>query len=538
MQRLSGLDASFLYLETPSSYMHVAGLMILDPSTAPVEWSFDQVRDMYGAAAAPRAAVPAPARRGAVRPAPPGVDRGPRLRPRLPHPSHRRASTGRRSSSSRRWPAEIVGRSRSTAAGRCGRSWIIEGLEDGYIAVLTKVHHAAIDGASGNEMTVAMLDTEPAGRDVGSDAWQPEHVPNDAELLAYAVRSLSRQPAKLVGSLNRTGSALLNVGRQTRQADIAPPPAPFTAPRTSWNYAVVPAPLVRDDDAVARRREGGQERVRHHAQRRRDGDVCDCSALLHRHARREARPGPRRDGADVGAHRRPERCRRQPHLLDARVARHDDRRSGRALARDLGRHAPGEGSAERDRCDDAAGLGRVRRTGGVRASRARSTRGTASPIDTGRSSTSRSRTFPVRRFPSTPQAPGWWPTTRWARSTTVPGSNITVLSYMNQLDFGIVTCRELLPDAWAIADGLREALHELKKGAEPRRQRLRHRRLRRRRLWRRRLRHRRPGSRRRWSSCTARGTGRGAGREWSTRSKPKASTCTPSTCPSPATTTT
>ena len=48
-------------------------------------------------------------------------------------------------------------------------------------------------------------------------------------------------------------------------------------------------------------------------------------------------------------------------------------------------------------------------------------RGTAWPIDTGRSSTSRSRTFPVRRSPSTPQAHGWWPTTRWARSTTVPG---------------------------------------------------------------------------------------------------------------------
>ena len=47
------------------------------------------------------------------------------------------------------------------------------------------------------------------------------------------------------------------------------------------------------------------------------------------------------------------------------------------------------------------------------------------------------------------------------------GLNITVLSYMNQLDFGIVTCRELLPDVWAIADGLREALDELKKRAEP-----------------------------------------------------------------------
>src|SRR4029077_21240009 len=46
MQRLSGLDASFLYLETPTAYMHVAGLMVLDPATAPVPWSFDEVRNM------------------------------------------------------------------------------------------------------------------------------------------------------------------------------------------------------------------------------------------------------------------------------------------------------------------------------------------------------------------------------------------------------------------------------------------------------------------------------------------------------------
>ena len=47
------------------------------------------------------------------------------------------------------------------------------------------------------------------------------------------------------------------------------------------------------------------------------------------------------------------------------------------------------------------------------------------------------------------------------------GLNITVLSYMNQLDFGVVTCRELIPDAWEIADGLGAALDELKKRAEP-----------------------------------------------------------------------
>jgi hypothetical protein len=72
---------------------------------------------------------------------------------------------------------------------------------------------------------------------------------------------------------------------------------------------------------------------------------------------------------------------------------------------------------------------------------------------------------------------------------------------MNQLDFGVVTCRELIPDAWEIADGLGAALDELKKRADPNRRRSRT------------SRSARPRS----CSCMARGTVRGAGRESSTR---------------------
>jgi hypothetical protein len=48
MQRLTGLDASFLYLETPSSHMHVAGLMILDPSETDGTVDLDRVKEVYG----------------------------------------------------------------------------------------------------------------------------------------------------------------------------------------------------------------------------------------------------------------------------------------------------------------------------------------------------------------------------------------------------------------------------------------------------------------------------------------------------------
>src|SRR6478672_5125173 len=45
MQRLTGLDAGFLWMETPSAAMHVAGLAIYDPSEVP-DYSIEQIKDM------------------------------------------------------------------------------------------------------------------------------------------------------------------------------------------------------------------------------------------------------------------------------------------------------------------------------------------------------------------------------------------------------------------------------------------------------------------------------------------------------------
>ena len=45
MKRLTGLDASFLYMETPTTFMHVSSLMVLDPSTAPDTHLMDFVVD-------------------------------------------------------------------------------------------------------------------------------------------------------------------------------------------------------------------------------------------------------------------------------------------------------------------------------------------------------------------------------------------------------------------------------------------------------------------------------------------------------------
>jgi hypothetical protein len=46
------------------------------------------------------------------------------------------------------------------------------------------------------------------------------------------------------------------------------------------------------------------------------------------------------------------------------------------------------------------------------------------------------------------------------------GLNITVMSYLDHLDFGLVACSDLIPDVWELSDGLGEALDELMKAAD------------------------------------------------------------------------
>src|SRR5690606_24908986 len=73
------------------------------------------------------------------------------------------------------------------------------------------------------------------------EPWEPEPVPTEAELLAYAAASLARQPVRVVKALRRTTQAALDVRRMGQTSSAATlPAAPFTAPRTSFNAALTP----------------------------------------------------------------------------------------------------------------------------------------------------------------------------------------------------------------------------------------------------------------------------------------------------------
>jgi len=193
MQRLTGLDAGFLAMETPSSAMHVGGLAIYDPSATP-GWTIESIRDVV---------------RQRLHAAPPFRRRLVQVPFGLHHPVwiedpdfdldwHIRhiavpAPGGPKELS------ELAAHLMSLPLDRSRplwEMWVIEGLEHGHLATLTKIHHAAIDGASGAEITVALFDLTPEVAEVPPPAepWKPDRVPSDAELLGYAVNSLSRTP--------------------------------------------------------------------------------------------------------------------------------------------------------------------------------------------------------------------------------------------------------------------------------------------------------------------------------------------------------
>jgi WS/DGAT/MGAT family acyltransferase len=240
MQRLTGLDAVFLYMETPNNHMHVASTGIFDPSTVPEGYSFDKVKELVR----DRLPLLPPFRRRLVT-----------IPFELHHPLWiedpdfdldyhvRRAALP--APGGQQELAEFAAEVMSRPLDRSRPLWemyVIEGLENGLIAVVTKTHHAAIDGVSGAELTVNLLDLQPEPAPVPEQEkpWKPDKVPSDIELVGYALSSLARQPLLGVKALRRTVGTVLNTRRRNRQPDVNPPPGFFSAPRTSMNVAVSP----------------------------------------------------------------------------------------------------------------------------------------------------------------------------------------------------------------------------------------------------------------------------------------------------------
>ncbi|MCX6465109.1 MAG: wax ester/triacylglycerol synthase family O-acyltransferase [Pseudonocardiales bacterium] len=192
--RLSPLDASFLYAEQRTAGMHVGAVMTFD--TPP---GFDV--DAFVALIGHRLAL-VPRYRQKLREVPgrlglpvwvddPDFDLQYHVRRAAVAPPGTPEVLG-----------ELVGRLLSRQLERDRPLWeiyLVEGLADGRLAVVTKTHHAMVDGLASMDIGSVLLDPTPTPRETPDDDWRPAREPWGIELAASAVVEAVRAPGELAG---------------------------------------------------------------------------------------------------------------------------------------------------------------------------------------------------------------------------------------------------------------------------------------------------------------------------------------------------
>jgi diacylglycerol O-acyltransferase / wax synthase len=144
--------------------------------------------------------------------------------------------------------------------------YLISGLSGGRAAIYSKIHHAAIDGVSGGDILTAVLDVSPKGRELPAvEVFEGEAPPDPIWLLARSAVSLARQPKQAVRvatDLARTIPLLANAigpplahrlagrddGDLLSQTGLRAPVTPFNAPLSPhrrWAFADLPLAKVK-----------------------------------------------------------------------------------------------------------------------------------------------------------------------------------------------------------------------------------------------------------------------------------------------------
>lgn len=212
MHQLTSLDAQFLAVETPRTYGHVGGLAVYDPSTAP--GGRVEMKDIHRLVSERLHLLP-PFRWRLVT-VPLGLDHPYWIEdPDFDMDFHVRDSAVPPPGDDRQL-GETVARIFARPLDRSRPLWelyLIHGLEDCRVALLTKVHHAVVDGVSGAEILSILLDLSPEGPDVPppESPVSGERVPTDLEMLGRGLLGLPRQPLDALRALPSTVPNLLDV---------------------------------------------------------------------------------------------------------------------------------------------------------------------------------------------------------------------------------------------------------------------------------------------------------------------------------------
>jgi diacylglycerol O-acyltransferase / wax synthase len=482
MRQLTSLDAQFLALESPRTYGHVSGLAVYDPSTAPggrIE------REDICRVVAERLHLLPPFHWRLVQ-VPLGLDHPYWIEdPDFDLDFHIRDHAVPPPGNDRQL-AETVARIVARPLDRSRPLWelyVIHGLPDGHVALLTKIHHAVVDGVSGAEILGILLDLEASGREIPPPE-RPiggEREPSAVEMLARGAVGLPRQPlraarslpttvpnlrdlpgvnavpgAKLVGRVAARAASVVGAGRD---ADVLEAPG-GTAPRTRFNGRISPHRRYSFGqlslDRVKAVKDAAGVTVN-------DAVVCVCATALRSWLlERDELPGEPlvamvpvsvRTQEQVGTFGNKVSAMFVPIPTDEPDPRRRLERTHETLAKAKSHHRALPATLMQDATQfippavHALATRLVMRIGASGPVRP--------PLNLVISNVPGPR---IPLYMGGAQLVAHYPVSAIAHGA---GLNITCMSYLDHVDFGVVVDREQVDDAWPLMDGLRDALGEL-----------------------------------------------------------------------------
>jgi diacylglycerol O-acyltransferase len=240
VERLTGLDASFLYNETPTLHMHTLKYTVLDVSTVPGGYDFERFRHELDR----RLHLLPPFRRRIVQ-VPgqlhhpvwiedPDFDLGYHVRRMgVPAPGGRE-QMDQVIADIASWPLD---RSKPL-----WEIWMLEGLEGGHVGFLAKIHHAVADGVAAAAMLANVMASTAEDVDPPPPVqpWRPEPIPSRSRLLIDALRDFVLGLLRLPGLLRRTVDGMKRVSAHRKSAEIATPRPILDTPNTPFNGSLTP----------------------------------------------------------------------------------------------------------------------------------------------------------------------------------------------------------------------------------------------------------------------------------------------------------
>ncbi len=235
MERLTGLDAGFLYMETPTLHMHTLKISVVDPSSIAGGYTFGRFKDVL----AERLHLLPPFRRRIVE-----------VPMRIHHPvwiedpdfdlSHHVRRVGCPAPGGMHEFAELVSDIASRQLPRhrpLWEIWVVEGLDRGLVAFVAKIHHSVADGIAAASLLANVADDLAVP--VDGSSWGPESIPGKWELFRDAAKDLGRELRGFPRLLRQTLRNMGAVRRKRKESEIAPP-LPFSTPKTRFNTALTP----------------------------------------------------------------------------------------------------------------------------------------------------------------------------------------------------------------------------------------------------------------------------------------------------------